>query len=173
MVDIQNNNRNTAFPVAVMVSTFLGLLIACFVGWAFAFSIAVGSDSRDADIDAAYNTFIVALLIECIVAVIVLVLACGWCFFEENKLNQVMACGLILAGATNLVTAFVLIYTCDSIYDSTMVPFSTWIISSLPCLFWIKAGLLILKLSGNEASDTRITDRTGLHTEALLTESLL
>jgi uncharacterized membrane protein len=154
MADIQNNNRYTAFPVAVMmVSAFLGLLIACcFVGWAFAFSVAAGSDSRDADIDAAYNTFIVALLVECIVAVIVLVLACGRCFFEENKLNQVMACGLILAGATNLVTAFVLIHTCVSVYDSTMVPFSTKIISSLPCLFWIMAGLLILKLPDNEAS---------------------
>jgi magnesium-transporting ATPase (P-type) len=176
MVDVQRNNRKTAFPVAVMASAFLGLLIACFVGWTFAFCIAVERKvhSRDADIDAAYNTFIVALLVECIVAVIVLVLACGRCFFEENKLNKVMACGLILAGATNLVTTFVLIYAGDSdIYDSTMIPFSAKIMFSLPCLFWIMAGLLILKLPGNEASDTRITDRTGLDMVALLAEALL
>lgn len=149
MVDIQNNNRNPALPV--VVCTLVGLLIACFVGWAFGFSIVVGSDSRDHDIDAAsYNTFSVALLVERIVAFITLVLVC--CFKKEH-LFKLAACGLILTGVANLVTAFVLIRTFDSRHEEDKVPLSTWIMSSLPCLFWTIAGILILKLPGNDHVD--------------------
>jgi hypothetical protein len=176
MVDIQNNDRNAALPTPklVVLFTLLGLLIACFVGWAFAFSIAVGSDSRPpANIYAAYNTFSRALLVECIVAVCILVLACCFIKEENNKLNKAAACGLILAGATNLVTAFVLIHTFDITYELNKVPLSTWILSSLPCLFWIIAGILILKLPGNEVLDyagTPTTAELDTTTEAFLTE---
>jgi hypothetical protein len=133
------------------------------VGWAFGFSIVVGSDSRAPHIYAAYDRFSIALLVECIVAVIILVLACC---FKEN-LNKAAAGGLILAGAMNLVMAFVLIHTCES-YDKHKVPPLAWIISSLPCLFWAIASLFILKLPGNEVDDTR-TSTAELDTEAFLT----
>ena len=81
-------------------------------------------------------------------------------------------CGLILAGATNLVTAFVVMYTFDITYGQNTVPLSTWIISSLPYLSWIIAGLLILKLPGNEEADGTRIPAAELDTEAFLTESL-
>jgi hypothetical protein len=169
-IDIQNNNRSTAVQnsnpsttLPVVVFTLLGLLIACFVGWAFGFSIVVGSDSREPQIYAAYDKFSIALLADCIVAVIILVLAC--CFKE--KLNEVAAGCLILAAATNLVMAFLLIFTCES-YDKHKVPLLTWIFSSLPCLFWAIASLFILKLPVNEVDGTR-TSTTEPDTEAFLT----
>jgi hypothetical protein len=162
MVDSHNYN---ALPVVVF--TLLGLLMACLVGWAFAFSIVVGSDNRPDDIYAAYNAFSIALGVECIVAVFILVLACC---FKDKLQNKAAAYGLFLAGATNLVTAFVLILTFDSHYKDSKVPIPTWILSSLPCLFWIIAGLLILKLPGNEVDGTPISTANKLDTAPILTE---
>jgi hypothetical protein len=163
VIDTQNNNRNTALPVVVF--TLLGLLIACYVnGWAFGFSIVLGAGSREPHIYAAYNILCIALLGECIVAVNVLA-----CCFKEKLLNKAAACGLILAGATNLATAFDLMYT-FGIYYEHKVPLSTWILSSLPCLFWIIAGLLILKLPGNKVDDTPTSTAELATDEAFLTE---
>jgi hypothetical protein len=105
------------------------------------FSIVVGSDSRSDDVQAAYNTFSVPLLVECVVAVIILVLAC--CFKEKR--NKAVTCGLTLAGAANFVTAFFLIRTFDSHYEHTEVP-PTWILFIFPGLFLIIACLVINKV---------------------------
>jgi hypothetical protein len=148
MVDSQNYN---ALPV--VVSTLLGLLMACLVGWAFAFSI-VFSDSRPDDIYAAHNTFSIALGVQSVVAVVILVLPCC---FKDKLQNKAAGYGLILAGATNLVTAFVLIRTFDSHHKDSKVTIPTWILSSLPCFLWIIAGLLILKLPGKEVDGTLIS----------------
>jgi hypothetical protein len=162
VVNTQNNNRKMALLVAVFI--LAGLLIACFVfGWAFGFSIVVGSGSREPHIYAAYNIFCITLLVECVVAVKMLA-----CCFEE-KLNKAAAFGLILAGAMNLATAFNLMHT-FGIYYEHKVSLSIWIISSLPSLFWIIAGLLILKIPGNEVDGTPSCTAELDTDEAFLTE---
>jgi hypothetical protein len=162
MSEPQDYNRNTTRPVVIF--TTLGLLTACFVGWAFAFAIVVGSDSRPAVIYAASKRFNAALLWECVVAVVILVFACSF----KEKLNKAAACSLFLAGVTNFVMTFLLIRTFDRVYDNNKVPLTTWIISSVPCLFWIIASYAILKLPGNEVNDTHST--AAIDTESLLME---
>eukprot|EP00978_Attheya_sp_CCMP212_P024173 scaffold75561_cov55-Attheya_sp.AAC.6 len=155
MAEPQHYNRNTTRPVVIF--TTLGLLFAFFIGWAFSLALVVGSDSGPtAVISAASNRLNAALLWECVVAVVILVFAC--CF--EEKLNKVAACSLILAGATNFVMAILLIRTIDNdnADDDKTVPLATWILSSVPCLFWIIASYAILKLPGNEVNDTHSTE---------------
>jgi hypothetical protein len=62
-------------------------------------------------------------------------------------------------------------YTFDIVYYENKMPVSTWIICSLPFLFWITAGLLILKLRGNECNDGTRTIAE-LDTEAFLAETI-
>eukprot|EP00978_Attheya_sp_CCMP212_P024172 scaffold75561_cov55-Attheya_sp.AAC.5 len=161
MAEPQHNNRNTTLPVVIF--TTLGLLTACFVGWAFAFAMVVGSDSGPpAVIYAASKRFNNALLWECVVAIVILVFACSF----KEKLNKAAACSLFLAGATNFVMAFLLIRTFDRVYDNNKVHLTPWILSSVPCLFWIIASYAILKLPGNEVNDTHST--AAIDTESLL-----
>jgi hypothetical protein len=119
----------------------------------------VGSDSGPgAVISAASNRLNAALLWECVVAVVILVFSC--CFKE--KLNKAAACSLFLAGATNFVMAILLIRTIDNDNDNEdndkTVPLATWILSSVPCLFWIIASYAILKLPSNEVNFTHSTE---------------
>jgi hypothetical protein len=80
---VQNNNRSTALPMVVF--TLLGLLSACFVGWALGFSIVVGSDSLEPHIHAAYDRFSIALLVEWIMAAIILDLGAGLLLQREAQ----------------------------------------------------------------------------------------
>jgi cytochrome c-type biogenesis protein CcmH/NrfF len=60
-------------------------------------------------------------------------------------------------------------YTFDIVYYEHKMPLSTWIIWSLPFLFWITAGLLILKFPVTESDDgTRAIAE--MDTEALRAE---
>jgi Na+-driven multidrug efflux pump len=156
MAEPQQYNSNTTRPVVIF--TTLGLLFAFFIGWVFALALVVGSDSGPtAVISAASNRLNAALLCECVVAVVILVFAC--CYKE--KLNKAAACSLFLAGVTNFVMAILLIRTIDNDNDDdnkTGVPLATWILSSLPCLFWLIASYAILKLSGNVVNDTPSTE---------------
>jgi hypothetical protein len=72
----------------------------------------------------------------------------GGCCCCKAKLNRAASCCIILAGATNLVNVFFL--THYTVYYEHKMHLSTWIICSLPCLFWITAGLLILSFPGDD-----------------------
>jgi hypothetical protein len=167
-VDSQNNNRNTRSPprtkavLSVLALLLLGRLIAFR-----AFVAASGCCSREPHIIyAAYDRFGAALLVECIVAAIILVLA----YFFKQKLNtRAAACYVILAGLTNLVTVLVFIYTVDIYYENNMVPLSTWIISSTTGLLWIIVGLSFLEMPGNEVDGT-LASIAEVDTEPFLTE---
>jgi hypothetical protein len=169
MVVIQNNKSNTAIPVvAVVVGTSFILLISCFLGWAFWFAIVVKSDSRTGEIYAAYKKFGITLLFDCFVAAVIFVLTIAGGSCCKAKLNRAALCCIVLAGATSLVKVFFLThYTFDIVYYEHKIPLSAWIICSLPCLFWITAGLLILKFPGNEDDTHAIAE---LDTESLLAE---
>jgi hypothetical protein len=107
------------------------------------------------------------LLLDCIVAVVIFVMAFGGggC---KVKLNRAGSCCITLAGATSLVKAFFLTnYTFDIVYYEHKMPLSDWIICWLPFLFWITAGLLILKLPGNECDDDGTRTIAEHDTEAL------
>jgi hypothetical protein len=104
MVDIQNNKSNTAIPgVVVIVRTILGLLITCFLGWAFWFALVeVNSDSRTGEIYYAYKKFSITLLVDCMAPAVLLVMAFGGGCRCKAKLNTAASCCITLAGATSI-----------------------------------------------------------------------
>jgi hypothetical protein len=132
--------------------------------------VAANSDSRTGETCCAYKKFSITLLVDCIAPAVLLVMAFGGGCRCKAKLNTAAACCITLAGATSLVKVFILThYTFDIVYYEHKMPLSTWIICSLPFLFWITAGLLILKFPVTEGDDGTRTIAE-LDTEALLAE---
>jgi hypothetical protein len=163
LVDHTRSPPRTKAVLSVLVLVLLGLLVA---SWTFVLAIVVGSGSLEPHIYAAYVTYGAALLADCIVAVTILVLAS---FFKQKLNTRAVACGLILAGFTTLVAAFVLRYTVDIYYENNKVPLSTWIISSTTGLLWIIVGLSFLEMPGNEVDGT-LASIAEVDTEPFLTE---
>jgi hypothetical protein len=88
----------------------------------------VNPDSRTGEIYDAYKKFsITFLLLDCIVAVVIFVMAFGGggggC---KVKLNRAGSCCITLAGATSLVKVFFLtLYTFDIVYYEHKMPLSS------------------------------------------------